>query len=172
MKKKRLNKEITARTVQLISDEWENLWKMSIDEARQIASDKELDMLEISDKWEFSIVKLLDYWKYLYSQKKQKQKNKIKGKVPDLKTIRITYRISEHDLEVKKKMAEGFAKWGHPIKVMLTLKKRENKFGEIARKKILNFIDMLEWIYKVENPPQRSGHSFIANLVPEKSNAK
>ena len=126
-KKKLLNDEIKATKVQLIWEDWENFWEMSMDEARNKAHSMNLDMMEIWRKDDFSIVKLLDYWKFLYKQKKQDQKNKQKWKAPDLKTIRITFKIWEHDLEIRKNQAEKFAKLWHPLKVTLMLRGRENQ---------------------------------------------
>lgn len=101
-------------------------------------------------------MKILDYGKYLYKQKKQEQKQKQKGKSPDLKTIRITFKIGEHDLAVKRKQAEKFADDGHPLKVSLMLRGRENHYADLAGQKMESFIQSLEEIYKADAPVKRS----------------
>jgi translation initiation factor IF-3 len=68
------------------------------------------------------MVKMLDYGKFLYREKKQKQKNKQRTKTADLKTLKITFKISDHDLEVRKNQAEKFAENGHSLKVSLMLR--------------------------------------------------
>jgi translation initiation factor IF-3 len=111
---------------------------------------------------------MLDYGKFLYRQKKQDQKNKQKWKAPDLKTIRITFKIWEHDLQIRRKQAEKFASAGHPLKVNLMLRWRENQYGEIAAEKMNSFVKSLEDIYKADGQIKRSWNTFNAMLKPIK----
>jgi len=166
--KKNINDEIKAKNVQLITDDWENLWIMPLKEALEKASEIWLDLMEMSKKDDLVIAKLIDYWKYLYRLKKLDQKNKQKSKTPELKTIRITFNISENDLNVKRKQAFSFAKDWNPIKLVLVLKWRENQYWEIARTKILNFITSLEEYYKLDNNVSRVWNMLSANLKPIK----
>ena len=166
-KKKAINNEIKASKVQVIIDEsWENLWIMSLKDALEKAWELWLDLMEVWRNWDISIAKILDYWKYLYRQKKQEQKNKQKWKAPDLKTIRITFKIWEHDLEVKKKQALKFAQNKHPLKVTLMLKWRENHYSDIALEKVNKFISMLEDTYKLDWKIKKNGNTFVAMLKP------
>lgn len=166
--KKNINDEIKAKSIQLITEEWENLWIMPLKEALEKASETWLDLMEMSKKDDLVIAKLIDYWKYLYKLKKLDQKNKQKSKTPELKTVRITFNISEHDLDVKRKQAFSFAKDWNPIKLVLVMKWRENQYWEIARTKILNFITSLEAYYKLDNNVSRVWNMLSANLKPIK----
>lgn len=165
-KKKLLNDEIKAKKVQLVSEEWENFWVISIEEARQKASSMGLDLMEIWQKDDYSIVKLLDYGKFLYKQKKQDQKNKQKWKAPDLKTIRITFKIWEHDLEIRKNQAEKFAKWWHPLKVTLMLRWRENQYETLAWEKFNSFIERIKDFYKLDGAVKKTWNTFTAMFKP------
>ena len=167
-KKKLLNDEIRASKVQLIWDDGENFWTMSIDEARAKASSMSLDLMEIGRKDDYSIVKLLDYGKFLYKQKKQDQKNKQKWKAPDLKTIRITFKIWEHDLEIRKNQAEKFAKLGHPLKVTLMLRGRENQYENLAKEKMDSFVTRIEQFYKLDWAVKKTWNTFTAMIKPIK----
>lgn len=66
---------------------------MSLESAQERANNLELDLMEIGQSGGVTIVKMLNYGKFLYKQKKQEQKNKTKGRSPDMKTIRITFKI-------------------------------------------------------------------------------
>lgn len=77
-KKKNLNNDIRANTVQVITDDGENLGEMSLNEAKERASNLGLDLMEIGKNETVTIIKMLDYGKYLYRQKKQEQKQKQK----------------------------------------------------------------------------------------------
>jgi len=163
-KRKLINDKIRASRVQLILEDWENLWEMSINDARIRAKEKKLDLMEMSRKWPLSIVKMLDFWKYLYKQKKNEKKQKSSGKTPDMKTIRITYKISEHDLDVKFRQVEKFAKIGHPLKVTLMLRWRENHYANLAHDKMKAFIEKLSELYTLEWTINKSGSNFSALL--------
>ena len=163
-KKRILNDNIKSRRVQLILDSWENLGEMSINDARIRAKEASMDLMEISNDWKISVVKMLDYWKYLYRQKKQVQKQKAAWKAPDMKTLRITFKISDHDLDVKKNQAEKFAKIWHPLKVTLMLRWRENHYIDIAKEKMDIFIKKIEDFYKLEWNINKSWSTFSAIL--------
>ena len=163
-KKKALNGNIRARRVQIITDHGENLGEMSLSEAKTKASELELDLMEIWKNGEVSIVKMLDYWKYLYRQKKQASKQKQQSKTPDLKTIRITFKIWDHDLEIRRKQAEKFWAAHHPLKVTLMLKWRENHYGELASEKMNTFVESLSETYKLEWAVRKNWNTFIAML--------
>lgn len=167
-KKRLLNKDIKAREIQLITDDGWNLGEMHMSEARTKAEELWLDLMEMWRTWDLTIVKMLDYWKFLYKQKKQDQKNKQKWKAPDLKTLRITFKIWEHDLEIRKKQAEKFAAALHPLKVTLMLRGRENQYGELASEKMNSFVKSLEEFYKLDNQVKKSGNTFTAMLKPIK----
>ena len=163
-KKKALNGEIRARRVQIITDHGENLGEMSLSEAKTKASELELDLMEIWKNGEVSIVKMLDYWKYLYRQKKQASKQKQQSKTPDLKTIRITFKIGDHDLEIRRKQAEKFWAAHHPLKVTLMLRWRENHYGDLASEKMNSFVESLSETYKLEWAVRKNWNTFIAML--------
>ncbi|MDP2090256.1 MAG: translation initiation factor IF-3 [Candidatus Gracilibacteria bacterium] len=167
-KKRALNNEIRATKVQLITDHGENLGEMSLSDAKAIAAEQGLDLMEIGKTPELSIIKILDYGKHLYRLKKLEQKQKQKGKAPDLKTIRITFKIGEHDLEIRKKQAEKFGETHHPLKITLMLKGRENQYTEIASEKMHRFVNSLSEYYKVEGQIKKNGNTFIAMLKPIK----
>jgi len=166
--KKPLNDEIRANKIQLISDDGENFGEMTLTEAREKASTEGLDLMEIGRNGELTIVKILDYEKYLYRQKKQEQKQKQKGKTPELKTLRITFKIGEHDLGVRRKQAEKFAEDGHPLKVSLMLRGRENHYANLAAEKMDHFVKSIEDIYKLDGPVRQMGNTFHAMLKPIK----
>lgn len=167
-KKKLLNDDIQADRVQVITESWDNKWEMSLSDAISLAQKDGLDVMQIWDKWNVAIVKILDYWKFLYQKKKQDQKNKQKGKAPEQKTIRISFKISEHDLEVRKNQAEKFAKAGSPLKVQLMLRGRENHYADMARERMEHFVAMLSDIYDLEKKIMQNGSNFVANLKVKK----
>ena len=167
-KKRLLNDQIRASKIQVVTDDGENLWEMSLDEAKQKASSLDLDLMEIWKKWNISIVKMIDYGKFLYRQKKQASKQKQQSKAPELKTLRITFKIWDHDLEIRKRQAEKFAAWGHPLKVNLMLRWRENHYADLANEKINSFVTSLEESYKLDGQIRKNWNTFVAILKSKK----
>ena len=163
-KKKALNGDIRANKVQIITDHWDNLGEMSLSEAKTLAASKELDLMEIWRNGDVCIIKMLDYWKHLYRQKKQEQKQKQKWRTPELKTLRITFKIWDHDLEIRRKQAEKFWKAHHPLKVTLMLKWRENHYANLASEKMNAFVESLSDIYKLEWAVRKNWNTFIAMM--------
>ncbi len=166
-KRKILNDDIKASKIKLIDEEGQALWDMSLMDAKNKARELWLDLMQLWNDGDFTIVKMLDYGKFLYKQKKLDQKNKQKWKAPDLKTLKITFKIGEHDLEVKRNQAEKFAKAGHPLKVVLFLRGRENQYEDIAREKMESFILMLEEFYKIDKKLTKAGSNFFVMMSPK-----
>lgn len=165
--KRILNDDIRATNIKLINEEGEMLGEMTLSEAKAKAKELSLDLMQLWNDWDRTIVKMLDYGKFLYKQKKQDQKNKQKSKAPDLKTIKITFKIGEHDLEVKKNQASKFAAAWHPLKVVLALRWRENQYEDIAREKIESFIVMLDDFYKIDKKLVKNWSNFIVMMLPK-----
>lgn len=122
-KGKRLNEAIRSEKVRLIGGEGEQLGIVSLAEALKKAQELEVDLVEIgTEKEGFPIAKLMDYGKFLFKQQKNISKNRVQSKQADLKTVKITYKIGDHDLQIRREQALKFGKAGHPLRVMLQLR--------------------------------------------------
>ncbi|EKD66768.1 MAG: hypothetical protein ACD_49C00013G0010 [uncultured bacterium (gcode 4)] len=168
-KDKRINEEIRSHTVNVIGIDWEKLWVMPISKALQIAADANVDLVETwgMNEW-VTIVKIMDYWKFLFKQQKNIAKSKSSSKRNEIKTLRLTYKMWDHDLEVRKNQAIKFAKEGHPLKINLMLRWRENHYEKAAVEKIEQFINSLTDIYKLEWKIIKTGTMFNVMLSLKK----
>jgi translation initiation factor IF-3 len=167
---KRINDNIIAREMMVIGDGGEALGKMTRDAALNLAGEQDLDLVEMGMQDGIVLAKIMDYGKHLFKQQKQQASNKGNTKKTEVKTIKLTYKIGDHDLDVKRTQAEGWAKDGHPMKIILQLRGRENQYEDIAMKKIEEFIISLESVYK-KDPAQRiakQGNNFNITLYPKK----
>jgi translation initiation factor IF-3 len=137
-----INNRIRAKEVRLIDDQGKQLGVITIEEALRIAKEKGLDLIQVTEKVEPPVCKIMDQGKYLYNlKKKEKSANHSKG--GELKGIRLTFAISDHDMETKCRQAENFLKKGDKIMIELRLKGREKAHQDIAREKIERFINNL-----------------------------
>ncbi len=145
---KRINETIIARELIVISEDGEALGKLSRDAALNLAGSKDLDLVEMGMQDGLPLARIMDYGKHLFKQQKQQTQNKWNAKKTELKTMKLTYKIGDHDLDVRRNQAEGWAKEWHPMKIVLQLRGRENQYEDLAVAKINEFIISLEDVYR------------------------
>ncbi|EKD29635.1 MAG: hypothetical protein ACD_78C00328G0002 [uncultured bacterium (gcode 4)] len=157
-KAKRTNEQIRADKVQVISESGEQLGIMPLSDAIDQAYAKEMDIVEIGMQDGIVLTKMMDYGKFLFKQ--QKTQNKGQSKKTDIKTIKLTYKIGDHDLEIRRIQAVKFAKEGHPLKIILSLRGRENRYEDIALSKVNEFVTSLAEVYKADGKVMKAGNNF------------
>ena len=139
----RINSEIRARDVRVISPEGEQLGVMSIRDALDAAMERELDLVEVAPNARPPVCRIMDYGKYRYEQTKQKREAKKKQKVVTVKEVRMTPKIEEHDFQVKTRNAERFLKDGHKVKVSVRFRGREVVHSDLARGMLLDMAEQI-----------------------------
>lgn len=106
-----------------------------------MAYDKGLDLLEINPNIQPPVCKLQDYGKYLYEKSKQIQKQRAKQKGSELKEIKLSINIGNHDLKVKEKRALDFIEVGDKVKIFMVLRGREMMFKDKVKDVMNRFKD-------------------------------
>jgi translation initiation factor IF-3 len=140
-----------------------------LDEALKLAQEHELDLVEVAPKAVPPVCKLLDYGKYLYRQNKIEQKQKKMQKQSEMKGIRLTFRIDQHDLETKARQARDFLKDRNSVKVTLVFRGREAAHVDLAKQKLDFFAKSLQDIGQLEESPKKQGSQMIMIIVPLKT---
>jgi len=129
----------------VVDQDGKQLGVLTLEKALQTARDRNLDLIQVTEKVEPPVCKITDYGKYLYHlQKREKTTSRHKG--GELKGIRLTFGISDHDLETRAKQAEKFLKEGDKIRIEMRLRGREKALQGFAREKIKKFLEILERI--------------------------
>lgn len=113
----RTNGRITAKTVQVIGEDGQNLGIMQTAEALQMAQDKGLDLVELNATGTPPIVKMMDFGKYKYEQKKRANEAKKKQKTIEMKEVWIKPFIEENDLQIKLRKVFEFLDEGNKVKI-------------------------------------------------------
>ena len=139
VKELKINERILAPQVVVIDDENNNLGVISRPEALAMARAKDLDLVEVSPLVEPPICKIMDYGSYKYQKEKQERKHKAKQKTAETKTIKVSSRISNHDLNLRIEQAKRFLSDGHKVRIELQLRGREHQHIDLA-KEIINKI--------------------------------
>lgn len=168
MQKTRINHQIQAAEVRLVTEDGEQLGVMALSAALKLADEHGLDLVEVSPNAKPPVAKLIDFAKFRYQQKKAEQQQKKKAKKVEIKTIRLSVRISEHDLLTKAKQADGFLEEGNLVRVELRMRGREQAFANLAESQVKNFETRLVQPHRTEVPLKRMGHSLSATYAPNK----
>ena len=116
------NKKIFAKTVQVISQDGQNLGTMNTADALNLAMDNGLDLVEINANAVPVLVKIMDYGKFKYDQKKKANEARKKQKTIELKEVWVKPFIEENDLNKKKKKVFEFLAEGNKVKIAVMAK--------------------------------------------------
>ena len=115
---------------------------VGLEEALRMAKEKNLDLIQISEKAVPPVCKIMEYGKYIYWQEK-KEKESAKHKSSETKITQLTYNISSHDLETKADRSKKFLEKGDKILIVMVLRGREKALAEFAKGKIDQFLEIL-----------------------------
>jgi len=158
----KVNEAIKADKIRLLDDTGKNLGIFQIEEAKKLAQDKNLDLVEISQA-DLPIVKLINFSKFKYQQQKIQQKNK-GGKKEELKTIKIRTSSQIHDLETKAKQIDKFLQEEINVQIIIFFKgRRDLRREELLTKKLEELLSLLKTNYKIIN--QRKTASNLMVLI-------
>ena len=128
----RINDEIRIPQVQLVDTEGVNRGIVDIEEARQLADEAGLDLVEISPNSQPPVVKILDYGKYKFQAQKKAAEARKKQKTVEVKEIKMRPSIDTHDYDTKMKAARRFLDEGDKVKMTLRFRGREMAHQELG----------------------------------------
>ena len=160
-----INGQIRAKEVQLITDEGQKQGVMSLREALEKAQEKNLDLVLVAPQANPPVCKIMNYGKYKFEQAKKEKEAKKKQKVLEIKEIRITPNIEEHDFEFKAKNARKFIESGNKLKITLRFRGREINNSKLGENVLNKFIENLSDIAVVERKPKLEGRNMFIMLA-------
>ena len=140
---------------------------LNIKEARDIAHDLGLDLVEISPSANPPVCKIIDYKKFLYEQKKKQKEIKAKSAKIVVKEIRLGPNTDEHDFNFKLNHAKKFLEEGAKVKVDVFFKGRSIIYKDKGEIILLKFAQELEEVGKVEKMPKLEGKRMIMIISPK-----
>lgn len=163
----RINNYIRVSEVRLVGDNVEP-GVYSIEAARKMAEELELDLVEISPNAEPPVCRIIDYNKFLYEKKKKEKDQKAKSKQTEIKEIRFTPNTDEHDFDFKAKHAEKFLQDGNKVKCFVQFKGRSILFQSRGELLLLKFAERLAEVGALESMPKMEGRKMFAIFSPKK----
>ena len=166
----RINHRIRAEKVRIVfggNSDGDESTVLDLKEAIKLAKDQGLDLVEVGPNQSPPVCRILDYGKFKFSQaKKMKQAKKSQSKI-GLKEIRLRMRISQHDINSKKKQISSFLEEGNKVKISLLMRGRENAYPDLGVQILKKINDDLENISEIDKPPSLEGRTLSIILAPK-----
>jgi len=158
------NEYIKVPEVRVLDTDGNNIGTMTLKEAIALAKEKEMDLVEINPKANPPVTKIVEFGSFKYQKEKEAKKQKARSHVSEMKGIRLSIRISDHDMGIRQKQAEKFLNRGDKVRVEIILRGRERGKSEFAYETVKKFVAMLEQDFSLryDQEPQRTGGKITA----------
>jgi translation initiation factor IF-3 len=162
----RINDRIRAREVRLIDDKNENHGVVPIHRALQLASERELDLVEVAPTANPPVCKIMDFGKFQYERAKKEREARKQQKQVEVKEIRLRPKTDDHHRSFKVRDARRWLEEGMKVKVRIRFRGREITYPEIARDMLSEVADELKDVAVVEQAPNMEGRTMLMVLAP------
>lgn len=161
-----INEGIKEKEIRLVSGEDSQI--MSTRDALKLAEESGMDLVMISPTANPPVCRFMEYDKFLYEQSKKQKEAKKNQKVVELKEIRLSPTIEEHDIDIKCNNAKKFLTGGNKVKVSIRFKGRQNNYTNLGSKVFDIFIAKLDDLATIEKSPLLEGKNMFMVLAPKK----
>lgn len=163
----KVNSGIQSPEVRVIDAEGNNIGILKVAEAIALAAENESDLVEINPKADPPVVQIVVFKHFKYQKEKEARKQKAHAHVSEVKGIRLSIRIGEHDLTIRKEQGEKFLERGDKVKVEIILRGAERSKRHIAFEVITNYFNLLNAVIpvKYEQEAAMQGNKVIATIV-------
>ncbi len=162
-----VNEEIRAKEVRLIGPDGEQIGIKPFREALQMAADANLDLVNVAPTAKPPVCRIMDYGKYRYEQQKKEKEARKNQKIVDVKEVRLSATIEEHDFQTKLRNVIKFLKDGDKVKCTIRFRGREITHTDIGQRVLDRVASEVEDISVVERKPKLEGRQMIMILAPK-----
>jgi translation initiation factor IF-3 len=163
-----INERIRFPKIRVIGADGSQLGIMMPREALEIAYEKELDLVLVSDKADPPVCRVMDYGKYKFEQEKKAREAKKKQHTVDVKEVKMRYKIEEHDYNVRINQAKRFLGDGDKVKATILFRGREIQHSDIAEDLLKRMAGDLQEFAEVQQAPKKEGRNMMMLLAPKK----
>jgi translation initiation factor IF-3 len=163
-----INEQIRDREIRLVDSNGDQLGIVSSREAQKLAEEKQLDLVKIAPNGKPPVCKIMDYGKYRFEQSKREKEVKKNQKTINVKEVRMSARVEEHDLNVKAKNCKKFLLNEDKVKVSVRFRGREMAYTDVGKEILLNFADKVSDVGIIDKKPKLEGRNMVMFLSPKK----
>jgi translation initiation factor IF-3 len=153
--------------VRLIGPDGAQLGIVAIQKALEIATQSELDLVEVAPQASPPVCRVMDFSKFKYDQEKKEREAKKHQKQGRLKEIRLKHNIDDHDYATKLKQAITFLQKKDKVKVNLFFRGRQMEHVDLGRKVIDRFVTDAQSAGQTEKEPSMEGRIITAVIAPK-----
>ncbi|HLR23416.1 MAG TPA: translation initiation factor IF-3 [Pseudogracilibacillus sp.] len=161
-----VNETIRAREVRLIDANGDQLGVKSRNEALQIAQTRNLDLVLVAPGAKPPVCRIMDYGKYRFEQQKKEKEARKKQRVINVKEVRFSPAIGEHDFNTKLKNARKFLEKGDKVKASVRFRGRAITHKDLGREVLNRLADEVNDIATIESKPKMEGRQMFMMLGP------
>ena len=140
---------------------------VSFKRAMEVATERNLDLVNVAPTAKPPVCKILDYGKYKYELAKKEKEARKNQKTINIKEIRLTPNIEVHDLNVKANRAIDFLKDGDKVKVAVRFRGREMGHTEMGREVLDDFFELISEVGKIEKAARLEGRNMVMFVMPK-----
>lgn len=162
-----LNEGIRAREVRLIDQNGEQLGIKTKIEALEIAARVNLDLVLVAPNAKPPVARIMDYGKFKFEQQKKEKEARKNQKIVNIKEVRLSPTIDEHDFNTKLKNAVKFLEKGDKVKASIRFKGRAITHKEIGQRVLVRFAEGCNEVATIESHPKMDGRSMFMMLAPK-----
>lgn len=163
-----INEMIKVKEVRVIDSDSSQLGIITTREALARAKEKDLDLVMVSPTAVPPVCRIMDHGRHRYEQEKKLKEAKKKQHVTDLKELTVSYKIGEHDFQVRVKRIKQFVEHGDKVKISVRLRGRELEHSHLAVNLLGKFAKEVEEFAVVEKPAKMEGKQVLMILAPKK----
>ncbi|MBR1819463.1 MAG: translation initiation factor IF-3 [Neisseriaceae bacterium] len=171
-KEARINGEITAKEVRLVSKDGEQLGIVPLKEALRLADEADVDLVEIAPNAKPPVCKIMDFGKYRYEQSKKRDEARKKQKQVQIKEIKFRPGTDEGDYQIKMRNIRRFLADGDKVKVTLRFRGREMAHQHLGAQLLQRVEEDLIEEAQVEQRPKMEGRQMVMMIAQKKTTAK
>jgi translation initiation factor IF-3 len=162
----RINERIRASEVRLIDEGGAQVGIVPTEEALALASQRDLDLVEVAPDAKPPVARLLDYSKYKYEQEQKAKAARKHQQQVNVREIKLRPKIAAHDYETKKGHVERFLRQQDKVKVTIMFRGREQAHPERGRALLQRLYEDIEELATIEQHPEQEGRNMSMLLAP------
>jgi len=160
------NFQIHAPQVQVIDEFGKHLGAMETKVALQMAQDKGLDLVEVSPLANPPVAKIMNFGSFQYQHEKMVKRQRLQSRSLEMKNMRLSLKIGDHDQETKQGQIDRFLEDGHKVKIELVLRGREMQHLGLAKEVITIFCQGIKTPNELDTPANKMGNKIFLILKP------
>ncbi|MBK6670518.1 MAG: translation initiation factor IF-3 [Actinobacteria bacterium] len=163
-----MNERIRARDVRLIDRDGAQLGIKSLPEALSIARAAELDLVEVADKANPPVCRIMDYGKYKFEAQQRAKESRKRATNIVVKEMKYRPKIGGGDFDTKTRKVAQFLSEGHKVKITIMFRGREMQHPELGRRILDRVAEEVADLGKVEVTPRQDGRNMTMVLGPDR----